>query len=82
MRLSFRESLRDGGLRERRNARRGGYENRGDALEYVQEYAGKVGEKRKVWRSQVVPNNAEDRGPCGQEIEEDKKNNAKAWEHN
>jgi len=29
---------------------------------YIQEYAGKVGEKRKSWRSQLVPNRTEYRG--------------------
>jgi hypothetical protein len=56
--LSCRESLLDA---ERRNARRG-YENESEALKYLQEYAGKVGEKRR-WRSQAIQDRVEDRGP-------------------
>jgi hypothetical protein len=48
------------------------------ALKYIQEYAGKVGEKRKSWRSQLVPNRTEYRGLCGLGIEGDAKNDAEA----
>jgi len=48
-------------------------------LKYVQEYAGKVGEKRKSWRSQLVPKSAEDRGSCGHETELDAKKDVEAW---
>jgi len=49
------------------------------ALKYIQEYAGKVGEKRKLWRSQLVPKSPAECGrPYGLEIEGNAKNDAKA----
>lgn len=77
---SCRESLSVwivGCERERQNARRE-YENRAMALKYIQEYAGKVGEKRKSWRSQLVPNSTEYRGPSVWILKGDAKNDAEA----
>lgn len=69
-----RESLLDA---ERRNARRG-YETETKRWKYLQEYAGKVGEKKGLTVA-VMLNRAEDRGPRSTDRGNVKKD-AGAWD--